>query len=36
MYVHLWATQRMNQKIKFKTDQNSRNLRLNGHRSFEF
>jgi len=36
MYVHLWATQSMNQEFKFKIAQNSKNLRLNGHRSFEF
>jgi len=26
----------MNQEFKFKTAQNSKNLRLNGHKSFEF
>jgi len=35
MYVHLWATQSINQELKFKTAQNSKNLRLNGHASFE-
>jgi len=28
MHVHLWATQSMNQEFKFKTAQNSKNLRF--------
>jgi len=36
MYVHFWATQSMNQKFKFKTAQNSKNLRLFYNSSFEF
>jgi len=27
MDVHLWATQSMNQEFKFKTTQNSKNLK---------
>jgi len=35
MYVHLWATQSMNQEFKFITAQNNKNLRLNGQNLYE-
>jgi len=35
MYVHLWATQSMNQDFKFQTAQNSESLRLYCQTSFE-